>query len=462
MPTRRYDDGSPVIPGGVAVPVRKVVVVGAGIAGLTAANALRNAGVGAVVLEARGRIGGRLHTVDLGGSPVDLGGSWIHTPIGNPMTTWADQAGIERRPANAFDELVAWDPGYGRLDGSTLDRLMELTFDDFPAARERLRIELGDDVTVAAAIERFATEQHALGLGDADASRLRHLLRAVAESDSGGDTGEIALRDFPANGLDYEGEELGDMLVGGYSRAADAMAQGVDVRLGDPVVRIETDDGGVRVSTARGDVHAASHVLVTIPLGVLKAGSIAFDPPLPEARRSAIERLGFGRFEKVALRFPRAAWTEAGTPHLVVLPHDERRSIPFLLGLDRFLGEPVVIAFGFGSTAALLSEGTESEAANRVRDLLARAIGHDLPEPQAIARTGWEKDPYTLGGYAFVRQGSTPADLDTLGEPIGGRLLFAGEATGHARVGYADGALTTGIREAKRLTGRSEVELGRA
>jgi monoamine oxidase len=79
-----FDDGRTDIPGEVVGPVERVVVVGAGIAGLTVANALAHGGVECVVVEARDRIGGRLHTVDLARSPVDLGGSWIHTPIGNP------------------------------------------------------------------------------------------------------------------------------------------------------------------------------------------------------------------------------------------------------------------------------------------------------------------------------------------------------------------------------------------
>ena len=95
-----FGDGRTDVPGGVAGLVERVVVVGAGIAGLTVANALTHAGVECVVLEARDRIGGRLHTVDLAGSPVDLGGSWIHTPAGNPMSAFAQQVGVSCRSAN--------------------------------------------------------------------------------------------------------------------------------------------------------------------------------------------------------------------------------------------------------------------------------------------------------------------------------------------------------------------------
>ena len=80
-----------------------MVVVGAGIAGLTVANALAHGGIECVVVEARDRIGGRLHTVDLAGSPVDLGGSWIHTPVGNPMRAFAQSVGV---PCRACEPVV--------------------------------------------------------------------------------------------------------------------------------------------------------------------------------------------------------------------------------------------------------------------------------------------------------------------------------------------------------------------
>ena len=92
-------------------PVDRVVVVGAGIAGLAAASRLRRAGIGCVVLEARDRIGGRLHTIDLAGVPVDLGGSWIHHPIGNPIAALCDELGIVRDPGDPTPTLSAYRPG---------------------------------------------------------------------------------------------------------------------------------------------------------------------------------------------------------------------------------------------------------------------------------------------------------------------------------------------------------------
>ncbi len=80
--------------------------------------------------------------------------------------------------------------------------------------------------------------------------------------------------------------------------------------------------------------------------------------------------------------------------------------------------------------------------------------------PTAVAVSSWASDPYTGGAYTHIPPGASPADVDLLGEPVGGRLLFAGEHTQSARVAYADGALTSGIREAKRLLSQPSVRLG--
>src|SRR3954447_19391742 len=110
--TGTYDDGTDTVPGALTGDVERVIVVGAGWAGLTAANALRNAGVDHVVLDGRDRIGGRSATVQLDGVPVDLGCSWIHGPIGNPMAKYADQTGVKRLDGNVEEDSLVfrwWD-----------------------------------------------------------------------------------------------------------------------------------------------------------------------------------------------------------------------------------------------------------------------------------------------------------------------------------------------------------------
>jgi polyamine oxidase len=438
----------------IARPVERVIVIGAGMAGLAAANALAGANVDVVVLEARDRVGGRTHTADVGGSPVDLGAAWIHTPIGNPMSDLADQLGVERRPWNVLDGVALWGDG-GRASSEDARRLIDLS-DRFYEALPELRAALGPGATVLEGIDRFVD---GIEIEPALRAALAELLVRLVEADASGSAEDVPLQGHPAASTAYGGDEMGDVPVGGYRRVVDALAAGLDIRLGTEVVEVAARAGGIEVGTADGAVHAGSHVLVTVPLGVLKAGVIRFDPPLPPERRSAIDRLGFGRLDKVVLRYEQPFWTEQGLPFIEVLTTSEPFDGPF--GLDVATGEPVMVVLAGGSGNGWLMDGTVEQAVERVRSAVERVTGLAMPVPIAATRTDWSGDPFSRGAYSYVSVASSPADLDLLGQPHGGRILFAGEATAHARVGYADGALSTGIREAKRLLGRPPDPLGR-
>jgi polyamine oxidase len=453
-----FDDGGTDVPGGVAGPVGRVLVVGAGISGLTVANALTQAGVECVVLEARDRIGGRLHTADVGGCPVDLGGSWIQMPDGNPLTAFARLAGVPCRSADPLPEMAGFDCGEGRrLSAAETSELLGQYVEGFPEAAAELLAGLGPDASMAEAIEAFVA---AAGQPPGWARRVRQMLYAGIEAESADLAGRQSLR-WMWNEQEYGGSYFGDAPDGGYRRLADAMASGVDVRLGRPVSEIAISPGGVRVVTVGGLVEEGSHVVVTVPLGVLKRGQPRFSPVLPPDRRAAIERLGFGRFEKVALRFTEPFWRAAGFPQLMVFPSEPGEWTVWAMGLDAFGGGPVLVFFVFHSAAERLADA--GAGAHGWTDwalgMLAAATGRPCPQPTAVAVSSWAADPWTGGAYTHIPPGAGPADVDLLGEPVGGRLLFAGEHTQSARLAYADGALTSGIREAKRLLGTPAVRI---
>ena len=457
LTAERFDDRRDDVPAGVTGPVERVVVVGAGIAGLTAANALAHGGVECVVVEARDRTGGRLHTVDLAGSPVDLGGSWIHMPGGgNPMRAFAQLAGIACRSADPVPDMAGFDCGEGRrLPAAEAEAALRLYLETFPAAAGQLAAELGPDASAADGIEAFVARA---GLAPGPVRRARQMLYGAIEAESADLAERQSLR-WMWNEFEYDGNYFGDVPDGGYRRLVDAMATGVDLRLGIEVTDVVLSAGGVRVQNADGTSEEGSHAVVTVPLGVLKRGAPRFSPALPPDRLAAIGRLGFGRFEKVVLRFDEPFWRAAGFPHLMIFPRDPGQWMVWALGLDAFGAGPALAFFVFHSDAVRLSEPSGG-AARWALDLLAEAIGRPCPAPAGVAVTSWASDPYTGGAYTHIPPGASPADADLLGEPVGGRLLFAGEHTQSARLAYADGAMTSGIREAKRLLGQPSVRLG--
>lgn len=450
-----FDDGTLEVPSGAADPVGRVIVVGAGIAGLTVANALTHAGVDVVVLEARDRIGGRLHTVDLGGSYVDLGGSWIHTPDGNPMSALADLLGVTRSPVDFFEGTVLVDREGNR------DALAPVlpTVDAFYEWLDQERASIDAFVSLADAIDRFLAGSASPVPRDSDVAR--RFLRSLVSAENAWPPEDVAAREFPPNTVEYGGSSLGEYPDGGYKRIIDGLAEDLEVLTTYPVGEIGRGDRGVSVRRyPSGEVLMGSHAVVTVPLGVLQdPDAIAFTPGLPAERRASIDRLGFGGFEKVVLRFDEPFWSRPEP--FAVVPDGDVSDWLICFELHAFTGAPVLVAFAVGHAAKRVLGRPLEQRVTEINELVRSVTGVEPPTPTDVVASEWAVDPYSRGAYSFIRLGSSREDLERVGEPIGGRLLFAGEATGSARTGFADGAMRTGIREAKRLLGTAQVRLGR-
>lgn len=221
------------------------------------------------------------------------------------------------------------------------------------------------------------------------------------------------------------------------------------VRLGEIVRRIEARADGVRVETDRG-VYEAGRAIVTLPLGVLKKGSVTFSPPLPADKQGAIDRLAMGALNKIGLVFPHAFWP--AEPHFLGYMSEARGEIPVILNLHHFTGRPALIAFLTGRFSARTANVPDDEVQARIMEILRSMFGDSIPEPTGMIRTHWERDPFAFGSYAHIPVGAEPRDMDLLAEPVG-RVHFAGEATHRMHGGTVHGAMLSGLREAKRIAG---------
>lgn len=438
--------------------VGRVIVIGAGMAGLTAARSLKNAGVDVVVLEARERVGGRLHTVDLvsaGGvsSSVDLGAAWIHDGEGSVLLPLVRYLGATMTSARVTELAIR---------ARVLDRVAQRYPDT--AKRDELRAAFARFERVGAALARRSRDRLSLAEGvarsvpDASPAVQRTLadLLSVYESESPHRTGFGTFSSFYFGG----GSDYHDVVLeGGYRTLVSPLAAELPIRHGQVVHSIHQDDTGVTVSTSEGD-ERGSHVIVTVPLAVLRSGSIAFTPELPRARRMAMASLGVGRFEKVAMSFdgPLRADLE---PAPIVVMDDHERGWPLMLDLQQWSSPPALVALTVGDHARRVARLSAEERIGEVVQLAHEAAGRSIRPIDAVT-TDWANDPFSRGSYTFVPRGlglwNTIRALRELARPVG-RVLFAGESTAGELVSVVDGAYASGIREAKRLLQQREVTL---
>jgi monoamine oxidase len=191
-------------------------------------------------------------------------------------------------------------------------------------------------------------------------------------------------------------------------------------------------------------------VVVSVPLGVLKAGAIEFAPRLPAAKRRAIEALGMGVLNKCFLRFPRTFWP-TDVDWIERVP-ERRGEWTEWLSFARATGQPVLLGFNAADYGRRIESASDAEiVAGALRAL--RGIYGEIPEPLGHQITRWASDPFALGSYSFNALGSEPKMRDDLAASIDGRVHFAGEATSRKHFATTHGAYLTGLRAAREIAG---------
>lgn len=418
---------------------RRVLVVGAGLAGLAAARSLSGAGVEVSVLEARDRIGGRVWTSRDGPWPLDLGASWIHGVEGNPITALADAAGAARVPTR-YDSSRAFSEVGRPFDDADQRRLERL--DARLAAAIAAAQEVDEDQSLADAVAPVLA-----ALPDEDA-RVEALFRLNSwiEQEYADDLGALSSHWYDAAEA-FDGDDA--LFVDGFASVLAPLSAGLDVRTGVEVVEVEHSPQGVRLRCADGSEHAADAAIVTVPLGVLKAGRPRFSPPLPSKMRTGIERLAMGVLNKCYLRFERVFWPDDSDWIEIVrrVPGRWAQWVSFA----RTTGWPVLLGFHAGSEARRLEGLDDATVVAEAMAALRQTFGPEVPDPIDHQITRWASDPWSLGSYSLYPPGATPADRKALGRSIGPRLRLAGEAISMAHFGTAHGAYLSGREAARRL-----------
>jgi monoamine oxidase len=431
------------------VSTYETIVVGAGVAGLTAARLLAGAGEGVLVLEARDRVGGRLHTDRSDGLATDLGASWIHGIDDNPLVDVVRAFGMPMAEftVGSFQPdgrpIAYYGPGGDRLTATDADRFAEdvHTVDQILTGTIAASVP-GDsyETVTEAALSRLDWHPER-------AERVREFLRHRTEEQYG-----VWIADLDAHGLDddqVDGDEV--VFPEGYDRLATRHAAGLDVRLGHVVHAVHWSPSGVVVESSDGEFRG-DRVVITVPIGVLKSPELLIDPPLPEPLAGAVERLEMNSFEKVVLRFRDRFWDDG--VYAIRRQGDAGRWWHSWYDLTDLHGVPTLLTFAAGPCAEAVRAWDDHAVAASVLASLREIYGDAVAEPDHVQVTHWRDDPFARGSYAYLSVGASPDDHDDLATPVGGVLHVAGEATWSEDPATVTAALRSGHRAAETILGR--------
>ncbi|CAA7408890.1 unnamed protein product [Spirodela intermedia] len=425
------------------------IVIGAGFAGIAAARALKDASFKVVLLEARDRLGGRVYTDNSFGFPVDMGASWLHGVCKeNPLASVIGRMGLPLYRTSG-DNSVLFDhdlESYALfdIDGNQVPHQLATkvgeVFETILKETEKLRQGPDEDMSIKQAITIVLDRRPDLrqeGL----AHEVLEWYICRMEGWFSTDADKISLNSWDKEELLSGGHGL---MVRGYLPVIKKLAKGLDIRLGHRVTKIKWGKKGARVSVGNGKTFIADVAVIAVPIGVLKATAIQFEPGLPEWKEAAIADMEVGIENKIALHFGSVFWPNV---EFLGVVSSTTYHCSYFLNLHKATGHPVLVYMPAGRLAADIEKMTDEEAA-RFAFTQVKKILPNASEPIQYLVSRWGADENSLGSYTYDGVGKSHDVYEKLRIPVD-NLFFAGEATSMAYPGTVHGAFATGLMAAE-------------
>ncbi|XP_026325498.1 peroxisomal N(1)-acetyl-spermine/spermidine oxidase-like [Hyposmocoma kahamanoa] len=455
----------------------RVIIVGAGIAGLSAAHRLTQCGIrNFVVLEAKERPGGRIHSCWLGDSVIEMGAEWIYGAcLPNSVYTLASNDRLLQSP------LPRLDPSRGLFctsEGRAVDFPVTITaYHTFRQIEQQAAnlFRLGGErchgtllnflgLRIQQELHNFPEDQRY------DAARVMFGLTNLLRNRCGDDLSLVSADQYGSY-IELPGGNVRVPL--GFVGVVAPLLRGLPentIRYSKPVSVIRwgtgaTGPGRVMVKCCDGEEMCGDYIIITLSLGCLKCqADKLFSPPLPVCKLDAICNLGYGLSDKIFLEYAEPFWVcHEGSLKLGWSAEELACRCDWTRGvcsIDEMPGSKhVLCAWISGQEAAMMESMSESDVAEGITQLLRRFTGNPcLPYPEMMLRSRWASDPHFCGAYSYMSCCSTVSHQCELGTPVPGpcdaeppKLMFAGEATVPGYFATVHGARLSGIREAERI-----------
>jgi monoamine oxidase len=406
-----------------------VAIIGAGAAGLGAADALKDSGLSVIVLEARDRVGGRAHTIiPAPGIVFDLGCGWLHSADRNSFVAIAGKLGFEIDKTSPPWREHSLDAGFPMTE-----------HEDFLAALDAF----DDRIQNAAKSDADDAASRYLEQGN----RWNPMIDAISTYVNGCELDRISIHDTSA----YEDTRVNWRVRGGFGALIAAYAKPCALVLNTRVWRVDHSAPRIRIETSNGML-SATQVIVTVPTNLLANESIRFHPELP-AKVNAAAGLPLGVDDKVILALDDP---EDMVPKDGNLRGATMRTKTGAYHLRPF-GQPCIEGFFGGSFARELEDAGDGAFAAQAIDEIVSLLGSDFRSKlKPLAESRWASDPFAQGAYSHALPGHAGARA-ILAAPVDGRLFFAGEATSPNFFSTAHGARDSGERAAREVMKTAEL-----